>query len=70
MGVRPEQCLVLEDAPSGVEAALAVGMAVAAAPNSAMSRSEYRNASQTLISLESFHPSIWALPPFPETVID
>jgi HAD superfamily hydrolase (TIGR01509 family) len=65
MGVQPEHCLVLEDAPSGVEAALTAGMAVVAVPNPAMPASAYRGANQALTSLELFDPAIWGLPPFP-----
>lgn len=65
LGILPEQCLVLEDAPSGVEAARAAGMAVAAVPNPAMGREPYAAASEILTSLEAFDPSQWGLPPFP-----
>jgi HAD superfamily hydrolase (TIGR01509 family) len=65
IGAVPSQCLVIEDAPSGVEAARAAGMAVVAVPNPAMKADSFRDASQVLSSLESFDPAFWGLPPFP-----
>jgi len=62
LGVRPEFCLVLEDAPSGIEAARAAGMFVVAAPNPEMNPDSCRGADQILSSLESFDPSVWGLP--------
>jgi HAD superfamily hydrolase (TIGR01509 family) len=64
LGASPAQCLVLEDAPSGVEAARAAGMAVVAVPNPAMSADAYRDANQILSSLESFDPAVWGLPAY------
>ena len=65
MGAVPSQCLVLEDAPSGVEAARAAGMPVVAVPNAAMSPEAFRDANQILSSLESFDPAFWGLPSYP-----
>jgi pseudouridine-5'-monophosphatase len=65
MGAVPSQCLVFEDAPSGVEAARAAGMPVVAVPNPAMSTDAYRDATQILSSLEAFDPAFWGLPDFP-----
>ena len=62
LGAAPGQCLVLEDAPAGVEAARAAGMSVVAVPNPAMSHDVYRAADQILPSLESFEPRAWGLP--------
>jgi len=62
MGAQTEQCLVLEDAPSGVEAALAAGMAVVAVPNPGMSHDAFGAAKQILTSLELFEPAVWGLP--------
>jgi pseudouridine-5'-monophosphatase len=67
IGAMPLQCLVIEDAPSGVEAARAAGMSVVAVPNPAMSADAFRDASQILQSLESFDPSLWGLPAYPES---
>jgi HAD superfamily hydrolase (TIGR01509 family) len=65
MGAEPSRCLVLEDAPSGVEAARAAGMPVVAVPNPAMNPDAYRDAAQILPSLESFDPEFWGLPAYP-----
>jgi pseudouridine-5'-monophosphatase len=64
LGARPDQCLVLEDAPSGVEAARAAGMPVVAVPYPGMSHEAVAGASQVLPSLESFNPALWGLPRF------
>jgi pseudouridine-5'-monophosphatase len=65
LGAEPARCLVLEDAPSGVEAAGAAGMPVVAVPNPEMSLEPFGKASQLLSSLELFEPSHWGLPDFP-----
>ena len=65
IGAMPSQCLVIEDAPSGVEAARAAGMSVVAVPNPAMKVDAFRDANQILPSLESFDPAIWGLPAYP-----
>jgi len=65
IGAVPSLCLVMEDAPSGVEAARAAGMPVVAVPNPAMSIDAYRDATQILSSLESFDPAYWGLPGYP-----
>ena len=64
LGARPERCLVLEDAPSGVEAARAAGMFVVAVPNPGMGHDAFGTAGQVLSSLESFDPEAWGLPAF------
>ena len=64
MGAAPAQCLVFEDALSGIEAARAAGMAVVAVPNPNMSPDAFRDANQILASLESFDPTSWGLPAF------
>jgi len=64
LGAAPSQCLVFEDAPSGIEAARAAGMKVVAVPNPNMSPDAYRDANQILSSLEAFDPASWGLPAY------
>jgi len=65
LGIAPDQCLVLEDAPSGVEAARAAGMSVVAVPNPAMAVESFSAADEVLQSLEAFRPEAWGLPALP-----
>jgi pseudouridine-5'-monophosphatase len=44
LGATPSCCVVIEDSPAGVEAALAAGMRVIALPDPAMSTDHYRGA--------------------------
>jgi pseudouridine 5'-phosphatase len=64
LGAHPDQCLVLEDAPSGVEAARAAGMPVVAIPYPGLSPEAVGGANQVLSSLESFNPALWGLPSY------
>ncbi|RVU81716.1 HAD family hydrolase [Leucothrix sargassi] len=59
LGVAPENCLVFEDAPSGVEAARAANMSVIAVPDPAMSREHFTQASEVIDSLEAFDLAKW-----------
>jgi pseudouridine-5'-monophosphatase len=60
---QPSQCLVFEDSPAGVEAALAAGMKVIAIPDPNMNPNRYPGAHQILSGLGAFDPSSWGLPP-------
>ena len=64
LGVKPAECLVFEDAPTGSEASLAAGMSVVVVPDPHMDHSHYRNASQIISSLKDFDPVYWGLPGF------
>ena len=55
--VDPGCCVVFEDAPSGVEAALAAGMEVVALPDPAMDRSRYRDVTWLVDSFDEITPA-------------
>ena len=63
LGANPEECLVFEDAPSGMEAALNANMHVVVVPDPAMDKTVYKEAHQILNSLTEFQPELWGMPP-------
>ncbi|KAJ6249504.1 2-deoxyglucose-6-phosphate phosphatase 2 [Anaeramoeba flamelloides] len=64
IGVKPENCLVFEDSPSGVQAAKNAGMKVIQI-NTIQEIIENSPKSDSLLnSLEEFVPEEWGLPPF------
>ncbi len=67
LGVAPEQCLVFEDAISGVRGAKAAGMAVVAVPDASLDPASYAEADSILESLDAFVPEQWGLPGYPES---
>jgi pseudouridine-5'-monophosphatase len=57
LGVEPRSCIVFEDAPSGVEAALAAGMQVIAIPDPAMDHARYKDVTWLVDSFDEISPA-------------
>lgn len=76
MGMSPEDCVVIEDAPSGVHAAIAAGMRVVAVPSfrgpdslfPPLDPSANTGLVEILPSLLTFTPEKYGLPPFSDYV--
>ncbi len=64
LGIEPEQALVFEDAPSGLQAGVDAGMQVVAIPDPNMDNSRYQQATQLFASLEQFNPADFGLPAY------
>ncbi|MDH5561751.1 MAG: HAD-IA family hydrolase [Deltaproteobacteria bacterium] len=60
--VSPGNCLVFEDAPTGVDAALSAGMKVIAVPDVKMDWGLFDKAHRILKSVTEFNPKEWGLP--------
>lgn len=61
---QPSQCLVFEDAPTGVAAAKAADMYCIMVPDPNLARDQTKQADVVLESLEDFDPTTYGLPPF------
>lgn len=64
LGASPSECLVFEDSPAGVTAAISAGMPVVAVPEAEMKDGDFAAANQVLDSLTEFEPEPWGLPAF------
>jgi pseudouridine 5'-phosphatase len=63
LGAAPEQCVVIEDTPNGVRAAVAAGMTVIAVVDPNMRGEDYTGASCLLDSLEQVTPALLGVLP-------
>jgi len=58
----PQDCLVVEDAPLGVDAGVAAGMQVLMVPDDWIEEKDEKNATHVVRNLHNFDPTIFGLP--------
>mmetsp|Transcript_30941 Transcript_30941/g.79450 ORF Transcript_30941/g.79450 Transcript_30941/m.79450 type:complete len:384 (+) Transcript_30941:264-1415(+) len=69
MGVKPEECLVVEDAPAGFQSGIAAGMQVVAVPSlPGMDPDITAGCAKVLPSLMDFDPKEFGLPAFEDCI--
>ncbi len=64
LGAQAQDCIVFEDAPSGLAAAKSAAMQAVVVPDANMDKSRYAEADLILESLEQFKPEDFGLPAF------
>jgi pseudouridine-5'-monophosphatase len=67
LGVEPERCLAIEDAPAGVDAARAASMRVVAVPDPVLGRERVPHADVVLETLAGVRPEDLGFPAAPAT---
>ncbi len=64
INVAPADCLVFEDAPSGLQAGISAGCQVVSIPDTHMDTTLYTNSTEILTSMTEFSPQKYGLPAY------